>query len=58
MKEYDITSGNTQFQLNEKLHHFSIPISYLEGEMVQGHIITLPSILWLLHFQNSSADEI
>ena len=58
MKEYDITSGNTQFQLNEKLYHLSIPISYLEGEIVQRHSITLPSTLWLLHFQNSSADEI
>lgn len=35
MKEDDVTLGNTQIQLNEKLHLLSIPISYPEGERVE-----------------------
>lgn len=53
-----MTSGNTEVQLNKKLHHLSTPIFYPEGKIVQRQIIILPSILQVLHFQNSSADKI
>lgn len=41
MKEDDVTLGNTQIQLNEKLHLLSIPISYPEGKESRRYYIAI-----------------